>query len=264
MAHALPEHRLVAFNTATASENQIHDDAVATRLGFGGGLVPGVDVYGYLCHPVLGHWGRDWLAGGWGQVRFDEPVYDGDEVVVRAEAGDDGTVEAGAWTAAGRRAGLRAGLGARTVDVPALERAPRPDTRPPASPAWFAGQPALGTLFVRCDDSAHLRYLHEIRDLDSPTTSWGVCHPGWLLRRANDVLVASVTLGPWIHVASTVWHLCPVGRHTDVEVRGRVRGDFERKGHRFVDLDVVVADPAGPAVVIDHRAIYRPRQLAAG
>ena len=37
-----------AFNTATASENKIHDDAVARRFGFHGALVPGVEVYAYM------------------------------------------------------------------------------------------------------------------------------------------------------------------------------------------------------------------------
>ena len=40
-------HTLVAFNTATASENKMHDDEVAGRFGFTSGLVPGVDVFGY-------------------------------------------------------------------------------------------------------------------------------------------------------------------------------------------------------------------------
>ena len=43
-------YRVEAFNTAKASENKIHDDAVARRFGFGGGLVPGVDVYAYMAH----------------------------------------------------------------------------------------------------------------------------------------------------------------------------------------------------------------------
>jgi hypothetical protein len=41
-------YSVVAFNTATASTNKIHDDQVAQQLGFRGGLVPGVDVYAYL------------------------------------------------------------------------------------------------------------------------------------------------------------------------------------------------------------------------
>ena len=42
-------HELVAYNTAIASDNKIHDDSVAHQFGFKGGLVPGVDVYAYLC-----------------------------------------------------------------------------------------------------------------------------------------------------------------------------------------------------------------------
>ena len=44
------QYALDAFNTATESANKIHDDTVAKNLGFRGGLVPGVDVYAYLCH----------------------------------------------------------------------------------------------------------------------------------------------------------------------------------------------------------------------
>ena len=50
----LDPYRIVVFNTAHDSENKIHDDATARRFGFGGGLVPGVDVYGYMTHrPVM-------------------------------------------------------------------------------------------------------------------------------------------------------------------------------------------------------------------
>jgi 7,8-dihydro-6-hydroxymethylpterin-pyrophosphokinase len=55
-----------------------------------------------------------------------------------------------------------------------------------------------------------------------------------------------------------------VRRDRQVEVRGRVREASEHKGHRFVDLDVVLSDDDGAAVVIDHRAIYEPRQLRPG
>ena len=50
---------LIAFNTATASENKIHDDTVASRFGFTGGLVPGVNVFAYLAHMPMAKWGKD-------------------------------------------------------------------------------------------------------------------------------------------------------------------------------------------------------------
>ena len=54
-ATALAPYRVEAYNTAHASENKIHDGEVARRFGFDGGLVPGVDVYGYMSHPALAH-----------------------------------------------------------------------------------------------------------------------------------------------------------------------------------------------------------------
>src|SRR4029077_15051891 len=88
----LAPYQVVAFNTAHDSENKIHDDATARRFGFGGGLVPGVDVYGYMTHlPVL-RGGRDWLDRGATECRFMKPVYDGDTVVVTATE-DGGALE---------------------------------------------------------------------------------------------------------------------------------------------------------------------------
>ena len=46
-----------AFNASKESENKIHDDAVARRFGFRGGLVPGVDVYAYMTHLPVQRWG---------------------------------------------------------------------------------------------------------------------------------------------------------------------------------------------------------------
>ena len=70
-------YEVEAHNTATQSDNKIHDYEVASRFGFTGGLVPGVDVYAYLTHPPAEAWGRDWLERGTMRGRFHTPVYDG-------------------------------------------------------------------------------------------------------------------------------------------------------------------------------------------
>ncbi len=65
MSIKLPDLRtVIAHNTAKASENKIHDDAVAKQFGFSGGLVPGVDVYAYMTNPAVRHFGPEWLARG--------------------------------------------------------------------------------------------------------------------------------------------------------------------------------------------------------
>ena len=78
----MQRYSIEAFNTATASANKIHDDAVAAALGFRGGLVPGVDVYAYLTQAPVREWGRAWLERGTISARFHQPVYDGDLVEV--------------------------------------------------------------------------------------------------------------------------------------------------------------------------------------
>src|SRR3984893_2262285 len=80
----LGPYRVEAFNASKESENKIHDDSVARRFGFRGGLVPGVDVYAYMMHLPVQRWGRAWLERGTAECRFLKPVYDGDIAVVTA------------------------------------------------------------------------------------------------------------------------------------------------------------------------------------
>ena len=92
---------VVAHNTATASSNKIHDDEVARRYGFGGGLVPGVDVYAYMTRPAVAAWGVDWLSGGTMHARFLSPVYEGQVVVVTASEPTPATTTATATDESG-------------------------------------------------------------------------------------------------------------------------------------------------------------------
>ena len=78
MPNRLETYRVEAYNTAKQSENKMHDDNVARRFGFSGGLVPGVDVFAYMMHVPLARWGRDFLSRGLIEARFIKPVYDGE------------------------------------------------------------------------------------------------------------------------------------------------------------------------------------------
>src|SRR5207248_9678197 len=64
MTSRLEPYRVQAFNTAKLSENKMHDDTVAKRFGFSGGLVPGVDVMAYMMQLPVTKWGRAVLAQG--------------------------------------------------------------------------------------------------------------------------------------------------------------------------------------------------------
>src|SRR3974390_3346993 len=88
MTNALASYRVSAYNTAKESENKMHDDTVAQRFGFSGGLVPGVDVMAYMMHLTVAKWGSAFLERGLIEARFVKPVYDGENADVSATESD--------------------------------------------------------------------------------------------------------------------------------------------------------------------------------
>lgn len=264
---ALPTHRLVAFNTSHASENKIHEDAVAKRLGFSGGLVPGTDVYAYMTHAPVGHWGRAWLDAGFMHVRLAKPVYDGAETAVEAVFDDDGgmriTTESQGQVCAVATARLNPGdRPASLPKNPDGGTLPDHDRRPPAGADTLAEGTALAAI---CDGAAREHqagFLGDVREDLGIYQEQGLVHPGYLLRRANYVLRRNVMLGPWIHVESSVWNMRALTLDEPFSTHAVVAGNYERKGHLFVDLDVLMAARAGePVCRVHHKAIYVPRQL---
>jgi hypothetical protein len=250
-----------AHNTATESANRIHDDAVARGLGFRGGLVPGVDVFAYLCHLPAQGWGRDWLERGTIEARFGSPVYDG-EVTVTGEDTTTGSLaltlsDPGGTECASATAALPAER-PLPVDVAAWPVAPLPDDPPPASEASLTAGP-FGQLEATFRADRAGEYLDDVREGLPLFRDEGLAHPGWLLRFANYVLASNVRLGPWIHVASRVQLLGAVTDGDLVQTRALVTGVSERKGHRFVDLDVLQVVDDRAVARTHHTAIYQPR-----
>jgi len=261
----LRTYRVRAHNIAADSDNKIHDDTVARRYGFGGGLVPGIAVYGYLTHSVVERCGEAWLERGAATTRFISPCYEGEVIEVHATAGSGATFDLLAQRADGT-ACARGTAGWRAPDLaqPDISEypvAPLPDERPPASAQSLAPGRVLGTFSLHLDEQRAAEFLDGIRDdLALYRGPSGIAHPALLLACANWFLAHNVVLGPWIHVASEVTHF-GIARYGDtVSLRGRVAEQFERKGHEFVVLDLlVVADRDRIIQHLRHTAIYRPR-----
>lgn len=256
-------HQLVAFNTAINSDNKIHDDEVAKKFGFTGGLVPGVDVYAYLCWGPVSEWGEEWLQRGTAEVRFGSPTYDGDTVTVEWDGATGSLRNSAGMVVSSGTFGLAGSAPAVDPNRYAVGVKPPRDARPAASPASLVSGQALGPWqhrFVAADAG---RYLADVRESLDLYQRLGVAHPGWVLRAANYVLSDNVVLGPWMHVGSKVRNLGPVGDGAAVEARALVSAEYEKKGHRFVELDVLILADGAPVAQIDHTAIYQPRQVAA-
>ncbi len=262
-AHTVYEVR--ANNTATASTNKIHDDAVARQYGFSGGLVPGVDVYAYMTHPVVARFGRAFLERGRMHARFRRPVYDGRLVTVDTTGADALALvvrdDTGEECATGNASSNHDG------PTPSLDQYPRaalPNPVPEATAEALRSAAPLGTVDTVFDAERAGEYLDAIRESDPRYRLERIAHPGWLLRRANRILARNVALGPWIHVESEVLHFGIVRDGSKVTTLGHVTDLFERGGHEFVTLDVlVVANDNEPVLRVEHTAIYRPRTVLA-
>jgi acyl dehydratase len=257
-------YSVVAYNTAHASENKIHDDTVARRFGFAGGLVPGVDVYAYMAHLPVARWGRAFLAHGSLEARFLKPVYDGETTTVSAREADGGLdIEV---TSRGELCAT--GHAAMTHTPPpalhAFEETAAAAERSPADEASLHVGRRLGIkpLVITAEWAA--RYVEDVRERDPLYLREGLSHPGQLARLFNWALTHNVVLGPWIHVASKTDHFAAARVGDTLTVRTKVTANYEKKGHRFVDLDgLIVANATTPIARIAHTAIYRPRAAAA-
>src|SRR6266550_7948831 len=158
----LPIYRVRARNTSADSDNKIHDDSVAAAYGFRGGLVPGITVYAYMTVPIVERFGLDWLERGSMQVKFHQPFYDGEDVIVRAEADsiadpvniavtaerEDGIACATALATVNDRS---AWLGEPLIDAYPEAQLPAFESRPaPSAETLVRGTP-LGTLVEKLD-----------------------------------------------------------------------------------------------------------------
>jgi acyl dehydratase len=265
MTSRIEPHRVSAYNTSRHSENKMHDDTVAKRYGFIGGLVPGVDVMAYMMHLPVAKWGRAFLERGLIEARFVKPVYDGELTDVTGEERD------GVLTIEVKSRGELCATGTASlpttapsfslsdfVDVAAVAERKSVDAASYALGKWLGAVPRTWAA------DAAKEYLTDIRETETIYASEGLGHPGLLPRVMNKVLVDNAIMGPWIHVGTRM-QLLSAGRVGDeLTARAKVIGNYDKKGHRFVELDaLVVANGKTPLAHCHHIAIYQPREQAA-
>ena len=265
MTSRLEAYRVTAYNTSKQSENKIHDDTVARRFGFSGGLVPGVDVMAYMMHLPVAKWGRAFLERGVIEARFVKPVYDG-EVAELTGAESNGAL---AIEVQSRGQLCATGSASLPETAPAISMADYKEVaaateRKPVNAASYEVDKWLGTIPRDWAGDASREYLADIRESDPIYAQDGLGHPGLLQRVMNKVLVDNAILGPWIHVGSRMQLLSAAKTGDVLTARAKVTGNYDKKGHRFVELDaLVVANGKTPLAHCHHIAIYQPREQAA-
>lgn len=270
------QYSVEAYNLSHSSENKIHDDSIARDLGFTGGLVPGVEVFAYATHVALDHFGFEFLERGKMDCRFARPVYDGHIANVRGVANDKGgidiSVECEGAACASGHASLSADL---TPPRPRSDQFGLPPAdRPPADQESLAVGRSFGIHPETVDETALQQYLADVREQNQVYADKGIVHPGQLLRLCNTALKDNVLLQPWIHTGSSLQNYSSAKVGEELSVQAEVVANYERKGHRFVDLDCLILasqdrankDSANKDRVVAHvlhTAIYQLRHLGA-
>lgn len=249
------EYRSVARNFSAESENRIHDQDVAQRFGFEGGLVPGAAVFGHMAHPLIEALGERWASGHRGEVRFLKPAYDGDELLIRHKvAGDDHLVQCfargdtllselrtGPWHEAPEAA---PGAGDRATGRPEI----RWDNIHVGEPfPAFEWQPTV---------VENAEFTAQVAD-DLDIYSKGLIHPHGWLNIANRALTERYRLPAWMHVGSDFRLHTPIRVGDTVDVRTVPTNKWRRKGHEFLDLTLAFVVAGAVAMEIRHTAIFK-------
>jgi L-cysteate sulfo-lyase len=266
----LPGWNGTVYNYGAAHANRIHSDAGAAQYGFARALVPGVAVYAYLLRPVVKKLGLDWLTRGAASVRFWQPVADGDKLSTEALVTGTEPLEldlrllkAEAQTCATGTAALPAELPAVNVaDYPAAPLPAAGQLRPATIASFAVGEP-LGSLEFTLDwANTGAQFLNDMcevlplfKELNPPV------HPAFWLAQANELLMHNSALGMWIHVGSEIQHYALAQAGEAISLRGRVAELYERRGHEFIVVDLVVLGQAERLLVrIKHTAIIKLKE----
>lgn len=275
MANVATAH-VVAFldnEDSLAIPNIIHSTAGAAQYGYRAALVGGVTVYGWAVPAIIEVLGERWLDDGWADVFFRRPVYPGDELRIRVEERRRGHCFF-AMTNPEGKACIEGELGlGRAPWSGDLQRpsdtSPRtsPDPLTPLTPATLRVGADLVPMAVPITvEEAAAHALDRERD-DHPRWRGEAAriHPSWIAGRATRLMHHGFSYGPSIHARTQMQHLAPARAGQTVTVAGRFVDAYERKGHQYAVVDVLMLGESGEDIAhFRHTTIYQVARRAGG
>lgn len=230
------------------SDQGIHSDDAARRLGFAGGFVPGVSLYAHVVAELLRQ-GVDWLREGSVAYRFRLPVYDDEAVRFSVDAGSFAIASPGEGEV---RASGSLGIADAPLVVP--RRAP---LKPPPAPL---GEPSQIGVPLR------IEVTPPPDRIDAALTASGeydwreggrTMLPVSLWLNPIDLLRAHYEAPLTIHAGGRVWHHAPAYAGETVVKRGVITGFEERRGNRLVTFVVALETGDGRSLAtVEHTSVY--------
>src|SRR5579883_1528050 len=255
----LPPATVTARNPSTASENKIHDNEVARRYGFRGGLVPGVIVYAYTTIPLNAALGESWLTGSEVDISFINPAYENDALTARENATGERCSTGTAIVTAAEALVPPLTLPDYLDVPPSAPPNPRPELQLENAPIGVVLAPlTLRTSVEEARDYA--RMVHDDNPIFTTGSIYGppLMHPGWLLSNCNTIFTQNYRFGPWIHTRSQIRYLGPALAGKTFIYHGRFADAYERRGHHYAVLALFCVDDGGqPILQVRHTSIFK-------
>jgi hypothetical protein len=240
------------------TNNVVHDDAEARKLGFKAGLITGTTTYAYLTRPAVAHFGMAWFEQTLNTIKLKAPTFVGEKLTAKLLASSKNACEVELADDDGVRATLSCQkLENNRANGTTLPFAPLNTARPKLTADLIPAGMVLGTLRDPLTEAECLEYLEQVADPHAIYRENGIVHPGQLLHLANEVMMNNFTLGPWFHAKSDIVNHCAIKMGTPIEVLSKVVETSERNGNKLATIDYVWALPDGAvAMSARHSIVY--------
>ena len=252
-------------------ENPIHSTEVARAYGYDGPLIGGVTVWGWATDTIIQALGNDWITRGWSEYSFRKPVFPGNVLTITAESDAEDLTKPWNVTMNNQSGDIcvigKIGLGQtkweNTLTRPVNMSPSEATEKPPLTLDRASQETSWTALEVEFNDHIYEEINHKNRltfnsIFDHRSGMKPIAHPSWIAGWAEALMRHNFDIPSSMHTKSLVKHHSSVPLGTTIVGGAEVIDAYERKGHHYVEFDVLLKDTNEKDIAqIRHRTIFR-------
>ena len=252
-------------------ENPIHSTEVARAYGYDGPLIGGVTVWGWATDTIIQALGNDWITRGWSEYSFRKPVFPGNVITITAESDAEDLTKPWNVTMNNQSGDIcvigKIGLGQtkweNTLTRPVNMSPSEVTEKPPLTLDRASQETSWTALEVEFNDHIYEEINHKNRltfnsIFDHRSGMKPIAHPSWIAGWAEALMRHNFVIPSSMHTKSLVKHHSSVPLGTTIVGGAEVIDAYERKGHHYVEFDVLLKDTNEKDIAqIRHRTIFR-------
>ena len=239
--------------------NPIHSTDFANQYNFDGPLIAGVHVWGWATPLILNIIGQEWLEHGWAEFSFKQPTYPGDVLkITLAVNNDDQAFDLAMVNQKNITCVIgKVGLGNATW----IDDFLRPDliddqyVMPEkleitkdnliANPNWAGISQDTNSTMARNFSLDTQKSFDDLFIGDLPKL-----HPAWIAGWSEDLMRHNFQVHHSIHTQSRIQFLKSINAGTTITGNAHLIDVFEKRGHQYVNFDVLLQDSFGDYVAM--------------